>query len=102
MKLSALSQQYYPVTISAVLNSAPHDPTGDAVQFSFAQEGVEPSVWHSGIWETWTGGPYAVAKVLIGPGAVVVAAGSYVVWIKVTDSPETPVFSPGELEITDP
>jgi len=90
---------------ATVLGNQNYNPTSDTVQFAFTpSSAVAPSTWYSGSWETDTiGGTTAyIAKVLVGPSGTFVPAAntSYVVWIKVTDSPEIPVLQPGTLVVT--
>lgn len=44
--------------------------------------------WHAATWDA----AKQVVKLLVGPGAVVIAPGSWVVHVRVHDSPETPVI----------
>ena len=89
MRLSSLSTDYlrYKVTVA-------EDPTGDAVAFAFTTSNTPPGDgdWHSGSWETYANGS-AVARILIGPAnsGHALAVGSWIPWIKITDSPEIPV-----------
>lgn len=102
MNISTLSLQYFPANISAIKDGAQYDPTGDTVQFAFAAPGATPSAWTAGEWEEGGDGIFYVAKVLVGPGALVLAAGSYQAWVKISDNPETPVLKAGTLEVTAP
>lgn len=83
------------------------DPTSDAVYMAFPLNGVSPTTWYIGAWETSTDSLNRTsyyAKVLIGPagGAVTLAIGRYGVWVKISDSPETPIIDAGRLTISDP
>ena len=57
-----------------------------------------------GDWQTatWLGSADTTryAGVLVGPGALVLAEGTYWCWFKVTDSPEAPARRAGRLTIT--
>lgn len=102
VKLNSLSKEYLLVEVEVEVDGAAHDPTGDVVEFSFVVFATDddPSVWASGEWETDPGLPAKYfARILIGPGAVVVTDGKYHVWIRVTDSPEIPVRRVGVLTI---
>jgi hypothetical protein len=105
ISLSSLSTDYIPVPVRATGNTGkPINPTGDPVAFAFKAVGVNPGSgdWNSGSWDTYQppGSKY-VAKILIGPGSSVnPGVGTWIVWVKVTDSPEIPVRQAAELTIT--
>lgn len=103
IKQSALSLQYVQAQVSATAAGSPINPTGDVVQFAFPLDGAQPSTWYTGSWDGTSprsNGMY-VAHCLVGPGGTVtLTAGSYNVWVKVTDSPEVPVIDVGLLQIT--
>lgn len=93
---SSLATLEIQVPVSAILNGvAGYNPTSDAVAFAFMPPGVNPGVsdWKTGSWTT-NPGPTYMAQCLVGPGAggVALAVGVYVIWLRVTDSPE--VFIP--------
>lgn len=103
---SALSCQYVQAAVSATVSGAPYNPTSDVVQFAFtrAPAAPGPSDWVAGSWDGATprppGSTYA-AQCLVGPGGTItLAAGTYTMWIKITDTPETPVINVGLLKIT--
>src|ERR1035437_2448446 len=93
-----------------VRNAQGINPTGDVVKFAFlgpytnvatANEAVPTAgtTYYTGAWQS-TSSPY-VATCLVGPGAGVVAlmTGTYLVLVKVTDSPEIPVLFSGPLVV---
>lgn len=86
-----------------MFNNVIFNPTSDVVQFAFTEGyGVTPSVWVTGSWDsTVVQGSWYNAKCLVGPGAggTALAAGTYTVWLKVTDNPEIPVRQTGTLII---
>jgi hypothetical protein len=98
---SSLSLQYVPVQITVQVGV----PTGDTVQFAFTTGGADPQAgdWKTASWATnITGLPNGVyiAQCLVGPGgAVQLAAGTYQIWVKITDNPEVPVLKGGTLQI---
>lgn len=97
--VSVLSTEYIRVPVTASVNNAPYNPSGDVVQFAFTT-GANPTSgdWHPGLWDSVIG-PY-VAQCLIGPaGGVALAVGTWVIWVKITDNPEVPVRSVGQLVI---
>jgi hypothetical protein len=67
------------------------DPTAYPVQIAFTLDGSEtrPIVLNTATWETIDGVTYA--KLLVGPGAEVLAPGRWRPWWKVTANPEHPV-----------
>lgn len=103
MQLSVLSTEYVRVPIAATSSGATVDPTGDTVQMAFPVHGVDPvnADWKAASWETdATITPHAYyARCLVGPSQVVLAAGTYDVWVKVTDNPEIPARLAGQLQV---
>lgn len=98
--MRADSTEYVKVPLPTV--PAGVDLTLDSFQMAFAATKdsiVAAPDWHTAIWD-----PVAqVVELLVGPGAggVVITPGSYVVLLKVTDSPEIPVIAaPGKFAIT--
>lgn len=105
MTVSELSTQYILVPVAATKAGSAYNPTGDVVQFAFMPNEVQQPVtadWVSGGWDTVTGGqiyPYN-AKCLIGPsGSTALTFGNYVIYLKITDNPEIPVQTAGQLTI---
>jgi hypothetical protein len=100
-----LSTEYVLVPVSATKNGAPYNPTSDTVQFAFMPTATQfPGVsdWVAGQWDISSGNPIYPynAKCLVGPGGTItLAIGTYVIYIKVTDSPEIPVLVGGQLQI---
>ena len=104
--MSHLSTQYYLVPVSATKAGASYNPTSDTVQFAFMPQATQVpgnSDWVSGSWSTNTASvlyPYS-AQCLIGPsGTTNPGIGTYIVYVKITDSPEIPVLIAGELQIS--
>ena len=101
MQISSLTKEYVRVAVAATEAGAPVIPTGDVVQMAFTVNGADPvgGDWKSATWET--SGSIYYARCLVGPGGTVaLAVGHYLVWVKVTDSPEVPVRSAGFLDVT--
>jgi len=106
---SVASLQYVRVGIKATVNgSSSYNPTSDPVSFAFLPQATNPpttvpSSWVSGIWETDVQGGLTVyvARCLVGPGGTFVptANTAYWVWVKVSDSPETPVLGDGDIQL---
>lgn len=105
-QITSLSTQYVLVPISATKAGAAYNPTADPVQFAFAPTPTyvpQDSDWVSGSWQTVSTSllyPYS-AQCLIGPtGATVLTTGTYVIYVQITDNPETPVLTAGQLIVT--
>ncbi|MFJ6215015.1 hypothetical protein ACIQGZ_17015 [Streptomyces sp. NPDC092296] len=98
------SREYVLVTVTAMVDGAPYDPTADLVEFAFAPVGaVDPDVWRPASWDAGPvpGTSTFTARCLVGPGAPTeLPRGRYTVWLRVTDSPEVPVRNAGLLAIT--
>ena len=99
--ISVLSTQYLQIPVTATLDGASYDPTGDMVSFAFTTIGASPGPgdWNGGRWVTSNG---YLAQILIGPRnyGVALPAGVYQIWLSVTDSPEAPVYEADLLQIT--
>lgn len=101
---STLSTVYIKSRITATVNGVTnYDPTGDTVVIAFVAPGVTPAGadFKAASWETvGSSNYYARALVGPGPGAVIdLAAGSYRMWIKITDNPEIPVLEAGTVRV---
>ncbi len=68
-----------------------NDPTGNAVSFSFSSDADAPGAYTAGSWETSGGKYYALCLFNA------LAAGTYWLFVKVVDSPETPVMRAGRV-----
>ena len=104
--ISQLSLEYVGIPVNAKnLDGSSFNPTGDTVQMAFIPQPTQvPQVsdWQSCIWATMTGNilyPYA-AYCLIGPGGTIqLGIGTYIIYIKFTDSPGIPVQIAGQLQV---
>jgi hypothetical protein len=104
--LSHLSTEYAIIPVAVNKAGIAYNPTSDTVQFAFMPTATQiPGVsdWVAGAWETDTANimyPYN-AKCLVGPtgGAITLGTGTYVIYLKITDSPEIPVLVAGQLVI---
>lgn len=100
---SALSTQPVQVQVTAITTTgAAYNPTPDVVQMAFVpqsypQAAPQTSQWVTASWATDASGNYW-ATCLVGPanGGTALTAGSYVLFVKVTDNPAVPVL-PGPL-----
>ena len=104
--MNHLSTQYVLVPVSATKAGAAYNPASDTVQFAFmptATQVPQVSDWVAGSWDTVTSNllyPYQ-AKCLVGPsGTTTLGIGTYVMYVKITDSPEIPVLIAGQLQVT--
>jgi hypothetical protein len=99
----ASSTMYVQVPVQATVAGVPYNPTADAVAMAFMPGSSQPSSgsWNTGSWSTTAQGNY-LAQVLVGPAnsGVVLAPGTYAVYVRITDSPEVPVLPAGNLQIT--
>ncbi|MEU1800892.1 hypothetical protein [Streptomyces sp. NPDC019937] len=102
---SALSLQYVQTAVTATVAGAPYNPTVSSVEFAFTRVPAAPgpSDWVTGSWDGTTprlpGSTY-VAQCLVGPGgAITLVAGTYTMWIRITDTPEVPVINVGIVKI---
>lgn len=107
-RISALSREYLHVpVIAATIDGVAVDPTSDTVEVAVIAAGttVVTGDFDAASWGTILSGSttYDAAKVLIGPGGSpsigTYTAGFYDVYVRLTDSPETPVEFAGTIEI---
>jgi hypothetical protein len=96
-KIPAVSVEYVhvPVTSDVQLDT-------QAVQIVFLGATASPTdatTWNDAEWEG-SAGTTRSARILIGTGSDVgeLAAGTWSVWVKVTDTPEVPVRSAGTIQ----
>ena len=103
----AVSTEPVQLQVAATLNGAPYNPTADPVAIAFvpvtsppSSPDPTPAEWNTATWET-DPGPAYWASVLVGPlnGGIPLAVGSYLVVVKVTDSPAVPVKPGAYLNI---
>lgn len=106
LNLSSLSTVFVQVPVEATVRGrSDYDPTGDPVAMAFMPPAANPGTldWHDGSWQSVASASGAVflAQCLVGPAdGVVLATGTYRIWLKVTDNPEVPVTDVGILQIT--
>lgn len=102
--MSSASLQYITVPVNTTKSGVPYNPTSDVVQFAFLANisgTPQASDWVTGSWDTLLNYSYPYqAKCLVGPGGTVqLAVGTYVIWMKIADSPEIPVLIAGQVQI---
>ena len=93
LQISSLSTEYIKVEVTRDDGT---NPTADTVKMAFVADGVTPATGDFKVadWQTIGVGAenHYYIRCLIGPaGTIALAAGLYVVWVKISDSPETPV-----------
>ncbi len=105
VQVSHLSTEYVLVPIAATRSGVSYNPTSDVVQFAFMPNAVQQpqnTDWVGGSWDVDSTNilyPYS-AKCLVGPaGVITLPSGSYVIFVKIEDSPETPVLTAGQLTV---
>jgi hypothetical protein len=98
--------KYIFIPVAATQYGLPYNPTSDTVQFAFMPQATQVpqnADLVSGAWETWTTDvlyPYR-AKCLVGPGGTItLGIGTYIIYLKITDSPEIPFDIVGQLAIS--
>lgn len=108
IKIAATSREKIGVRVRGTDDAGePVNPTTDTVEFAFTSgREIEPDSgdWVSGSWATFqparTVPPIYRATCLVGPGGnIELAAGRYWIWVRITDNPEVPVLSAGELQV---
>lgn len=93
-----------PIVVSAAGEA--YDPTADDVSMAFLAEGTDPisGDWKTASWEIATspgGVTVYLARIIVGPGgSLTLAKGKYRIWVKIVDSPETPVLTSDVLIVT--
>lgn len=97
---SALSTEYIRIPVSVTVHGSPYNPTSDPVSFAFVTSGSPGSSdWHTGSWDTVAGAYFALCLVGPGAGGVPLAAGNYLIWLRITDNPEIPTRPVAQLAI---
>ena len=104
--LSQLSLEDILIPVSVTKSGASYNPGSDPVAFAFMPiptQVPQVSDWKTGSWQTASTNilyPYN-AVCLVGPGGTVnPGIGTYLIYLKVTDSPEIPVLTGGQLQIS--
>lgn|GEM_PF-1699542 len=103
---SHLALKYVFIPVSATRLGVPYNPTADTVQFAFmptATQVPQPTDLVLGTWDVYANDvlyPYH-AKCLVGPGGMItLGIGTYIIYLKITDSPEIPFDIVGQLQIS--
>lgn len=93
---TATGPEYVKVPVAAVIAGEAVDPTSDSASMCILAETATPVAldWHAATWETDDSGtePVYLARYLAGP----LAAGRYMVWVKIVHSVET-IVRPSDL-----
>lgn len=101
VRIAASSVEYLwvPVRSVDILDDTARDISGTTPTVAIKAHGTDPdpgdyaaATWEPGGTRTIAGDAYYLARVLVGTGSDIGAltAGSWDVWVKVVDSPETP------------
>lgn len=107
MQQSQASTAYVQVPITAWIDGAPFDPT-DPEDFPVEMACITPTAvpededFVEGEWTQNPDGSWS-AQTLVGPGedALDLGVGTYTVWVRITATPEIPVFAAqGLLQIS--
>jgi hypothetical protein len=102
-EIAASSVEYVRVPVAATVAGAPVNPTSGTVQMAFIAGAAAPggSDWKTASWETdaTTNPDTYYARCLVGSAITLTAGTTYAVWVKITDSPETPVKRAGLLRV---
>lgn len=76
------------------------DPTSGAVEFAFTDPADRPTTWTAGTWAGLAAGGWTAQTPLIGAGALDLAPGRWIAWIRLHIGGETPVIRLGQVDIT--
>ena len=91
-RISVLSLEFINVPVS--IGGVEPETLGYELAFTTYGDETDPSEWHAA---TYADGS---VRVLVGPsGAVELPVGEYMVWVRVTASPEIPVRQAGRIVI---
>jgi hypothetical protein len=100
LRVSTQSKEYVKVPVSAKKSGVAFDPSVDVVKMAFSSSehlGAAPT-WQNATWESGAGQYWA--RCVVGPGGTVqLAAGTWWVFVQITDSPEIPVVGAGPIEV---
>jgi hypothetical protein len=101
--LSVISLEYIKVPVNVKKNGVYVDPSAANVYMAFLSTRTAAPItndWKTSSWEPGLGNKYYI-RCLVGPGGTTtLTAGIYWVWIKIVDSPETPIRQVGSIRIT--
>lgn len=97
MRISALTKRYVTAEVILVDAGGRADLSGDTAQMAFPLSEQVPTVWNAASWEVdaVSNPKRYLTRCLVGPaaggGGVVLAAGTYDEWVKVTHGAEVAV-----------
>lgn len=105
---AATSSPYVFVPVKGKSSGSAINPTSDTVQMAFLAVPPETASPVSADWKTaaWEANTAVVpnlysARCLVGTGGVItLTAGTWYVWVKITDSPEVPAIYSGRIRVT--
>lgn len=104
LTILASSSEYVYLPVSALGTGAPLNPTADPVAFGFIPSPAgtgTPGTWYTGTWFVPVANTYYAACQIgpFGTGTVSLAPGIYTMWVRITDSPEVVIRTPGLIQI---
>lgn len=102
--ISVSSLEYVRVRVQARESGVLVNPTADTVTMAFKTSGTPTAPdFKTSSWETDASdpsNPKYYARCLVGTGgAATLTADVYSVWVKIVDSPETPIIKAGRLVV---
>lgn len=93
----ATSTEPVQLLVEAFQGGAAYNPTGDPVAIAILPDtspepGYASASWNVASWEV-DPGPSYWASILVGPlnGGILLAAGTYICYVKITDNPAVPI-----------
>lgn len=95
-----------PYDVAGISGGLAVDPTGTPPEFCAVAVGADPSGWVQGVWETDTStdpdtySAFVLVSGTGGGGTIALADGTWVLWLRVTHSPERPVRKVDTLIVT--
>lgn len=107
MNQEVLATMFVRLTVDATVNGIIINPTTDTIQFAFILDDTRDPIsadWVIGSWETDIVDAISTyyGRCLVGPtgGVIALAVGTYRIWIRISDMPETVVKRADFLKIT--
>ncbi len=101
-EIAAVSTEYVAVAVRHTEAGDAVDLSSTTVEMAFVAGAGSPTTWYTASWDTdpSTTPPTYRARCLVGPdGTTELVAGTWVVWVRVTDSPEIAIRRTGQLRV---
>jgi hypothetical protein len=106
VNLPAQSTEYVYCDVRAMDVALVGDPSTDAIEFAFVEDlAASPNAsatWTAGSWVAGGGPAVWTARCLVGPSgdvSMLQLGHTYSVWLRFTDSPETPIVRSGTVSV---